>query len=204
MVDMSHIAGLIAGENYPSPFKYADVVTTTTHKTLRGPRGALIFTKKDARELGLKINKAVFPGIQGGPHQNQIAAIAVALKEAQSDEFKKYTAQVKRNAEVLADELQTLGWRIISGGTDSHLLLVDVWNDGNKNEKNAGGITGKEAEEKLEGAGIIVNKNAIPFDERGAADPSGIRLGSAAETTRGLMEKDFKKLAHKIDEVLKK
>lgn len=197
MVDMSHIAGLVAGEAYPSPFAYADIVTTTTHKTLRGPRGALIFVRKDARELWKKIDKAIFPGLQGGPHMNQTAAIAVALKEAKSSAFKKYSKQVIKNAQELAHELTKLGWRIISGGTNSHLILVDVWMDGV-------GIGGKEASDVLEKAGIIVNKNAIPYDTRSPVDPSGIRLGTAAQTTRGDKEKDMKLIARKIDKVLRK
>lgn len=204
MVDMSHIAGLVAGGAYSSPFPYADIVTTTTHKTLRGPRSAMIFAKKDSRELDKKIDKAVFPGLQGGPHLNQIAAIAVALKEAASPAFKKYVAQVVKNAAVLADVLKEKGWRIISGGTDSHLVLIDTWMEGKKHEKGAGAIPGKEASDKLEKAGIIVNKNAIPFDTRSPMDPSGIRIGSAAETTRGKKEKDFKAIATKIDAILKK
>ncbi len=197
MVDMSHIAGLVAGEEYPSPFPYADVVTTTTHKTLRGPRGALIFSRIDGRELYKKIDKAVFPGLQGGPHMNQTAAIAVALKEAASPAFKKYTRQVILNAQTLASALGALGWRIISGGTDSHLILVDVWMDGK-------GIGGQEANDKLEAAGIIVNKNGIPYDTRSPIDPSGIRLGTAGETTRGARTKDMMLLATKIDKVLRK
>jgi glycine hydroxymethyltransferase len=204
MVDMSHIAGLVAGGAYPSPFPYADIVTTTTHKTLRGPRAALIFVKKDARELNKKIDKAVFPGLQGGPHANQIAAAAVALKEAATPSFKKYARQVVKNAVTLADELRKYGWRLISGGTDSHLMLVDTWNGGQKNEHGAGGVSGKEASDKLEKIGIIANKNAIPFDTRPPADPSGIRLGTAAETTRGRREKDFKNIAKRIDEALRK
>ncbi len=203
MVDMSHIAGLVAGRVYPAPFPYADIVTTTTHKTLRGPRAALIFVRSDARELDKKIDKAVFPGLQGGPHINQIAAVAVALKEADSSKFEKYARQVVKNAAVLAGELSGLGWRIISQGTDSHLILVDTWNGGVKNEKGAGAVAGKDASSKLEVAGIIVNKNAIPFDSRSPFDPSGIRLGTAAETTRGAKEKDMKKIAQKIDKVLK-
>ena len=195
MVDMSHIAGLVAGKAYPSPFPYADIVTTTTHKTLRGPRGALIFAKKDSRELGKKIDKAVFPGLQGGPHMNQTAAIAIALKEAMSPAFKKYAVQVKKNAVALAGALTKLGWRIISGGTDSHLILVDV---------SGAGIGGAEASDRLERAGIIVNKNAIPFDMRPPVDPSGIRLGTAGETTKGRKEKDMIALAKKIDAVLRK
>jgi len=209
MVDMSHIAGLVAGGAYPAPFPYADIVTTTTHKTLRGPRSALIFVRKDVpgqgpvRELDKKIDKAVFPGLQGGPHENQIAAVAVALKEAASPAFKKYAKQVVKNAAALADELHKRGWRLISGGTDSHLILIDTWNGGVKNAKGAGAVTGKDASDKLEKAGIIVNKNGIPFDKRPPVDPSGIRIGSAAETTRGKKEKDFRAIAKKIDEVLR-
>lgn len=194
MVDMSHVAGLVAGKAYPSPFPYADIVTTTTHKTLRGPRGALIFSKVDSRELNKKIDRAVFPGLQGGPHMNQTAAIAVALKEAATPVFKKYARQVILNAQTLARELSILGWRIISGGTESHLILVDVAKEG---------IGGKEASDKLEKAGIIVNKNAIPYDTRPPVDPSGIRLGTAGETTRGKKEKDMITLAKKIDKVLR-
>jgi len=197
MVDMSHIAGLVAGGEYPSPFRYADVVTTTVHKTLRGPRAALIFSRKDERELDKKIDKAVFPGLQGGPHLNQIAAVAVALKEAASPAFKKYAKQIIRNAAVLAEELQKRGWRLVSGGTNSHLILVDTWMDGK-------GISGAEASSRLEKEGIIVNKNTIPFDMRKPFDPSGIRLGTAAETTRGKKEKDMRKIAKRIDEILRK
>lgn len=193
MVDMSHIAGLVAGGAHPSPFPYADIVTTTTHKTLRGPRGAMIFVKKDARGLDAKIDKAVFPGLQGGPHENAIAATAVALGEALRPDFRRYAKQVVKNAKALAGGLQKLGWRIVSGGTDNHLLLVDTW---------ANGVSGKEASEKLERAGIIVNMNTIPFDTRKPMDPSGIRLGTPAETTRGAKEGDMKKLAATIDRVL--
>ena len=203
MVDMSHIAGLVAGGVYPSPFEYADIVTTTTHKTLRGPRGALIFVKKDERELDKKIDKAVFPGLQGGPHQNQTAGIAVALKEASTSAFKKYAKQIIKNTAVLANELSKLGWRVVSGGTDSHLLLLDTWNNGKKNEKGAGAVSGKEASLKLERKNIIVNMNAIPFDTRSPNDPSGIRLGGAAETTRGRKEKDFINIAKTIDKILR-
>ncbi len=197
MVDMSHFAGLVAGKEYPSPFQYADVVTTTVHKTLRGPRSAMIFAKVDERELGKKIDKAVFPGLQGGPHLNQIAAVAVALKEASSPAFKKYAKQVVKNANALATELKKLGWKIISGGTDSHLVLMDTWMNGR-------GLPGKEASDRLEKNGIIVNKNTIPGETRSPMDPSGIRLGSAAETTRGKKEKDFVNIARKIDSILKK
>jgi glycine hydroxymethyltransferase len=210
MVDMSHIAGLVAGKAYPSPFLYADVVTTTVHKTLRGPRSALIFSRLDKKvsktnkegkvieqTFGDLIDKAVFPGLQGGPHDNQIAAVAVALKEANTPAFRKYAEQIKKNAKVLAEELSKKGWRIISGGTDSHLILVDTWMEGK-------GISGKESSDRLEKEGIIVNKNAIPFDTRPPTDPSGIRLGTAAETTRGKKEKDMKKIAERIDKILRK
>ncbi len=212
MVDMSHIAGLVAGGVYESPFDYADIVTTTTHKSLRGPRSAMIFSKKDkfvTDHKGKKhsfaelIDKAVFPGIQGGPHQNQIAAIAVALKEASAPDFKKYAKQVIKNADALAKELQKLGWRVVSAGTETHLILVDTWNGGVRNEMGCGAIAGKEAELLLEKAGIIVNKNTVPNDPRGPFDPSGIRLGTPAETTRGKKEADFIKIAQKIDKALK-
>lgn len=191
MVDMSHVAGLVAGGVYPTPFKYADIVTTTTHKTLRGPRSALIFSKK---EFSKAIDRSVFPGLQGGPHINQIVAVAVCLKEAQSRSFKTYAKQVIKNAKALAEELKKLGWRLVSGGTDSHLILVDTISQG---------ISGKEASDKLGKVGIIVNKNAIPFDKRTPFDPSGIRLGTSAETTRGKKEKDFIKIAQKIDKTLR-
>lgn len=205
MVDMSHIAGLIAGRVYTSPFSYADVVTTTTHKSLRGPRSAMIFSKRDKTVKSAKgkeqsisdlIDKAVFPGLQGGPHNNQIAAIAVALYEADTEEFKEYARQVVLNARVLSEELKNRGWKIISGGTDSHMVLVDTWMDGK-------GISGSEASDRLEKVGIIVNKNTIPGETRSAFDPSGIRLGTCAETTRGKDENDFIKIAEKIDQVLK-
>lgn len=198
MVDMSHIAGLVAAGEHPSPFPYADVVATTTHKTLRGPRAGLIFSRIDKRELDKKIDKAVFPGIQGGPHLNQIASVAVALAEAAKPEFKTYAKQIIKNAKTLATELKKKGWRIISDGTDNHLLLVDVTGS------TDGKITGKIASEKLEKEGIIVNKNTIPFDTRTPADPSGIRLGTAAETTRGKKEKDMIKIAERIDKILRK
>jgi len=196
MVDMSHIAGLVAGKAYASPFLYADIVTTTVHKTLRGPRSAMIFSMVDERELYKKIDKAVFPGLQGGPHLNQIAAVAIALKEASLPVFKTYAKQVVKNADTLAKELKKLGWKIISGGTDTHLVLVDTW-------MNGIGVSGKEASDRLEADGIIVNKNTIPGETRSAMDPSGIRLGTAAETTRGKKEKDMIKIAQKIDKILR-
>ena len=197
LCDMSHLAGLVAGGAYSSPFGYADVVTTTTHKTLRGPRSALIFSKIDTRNLSTKIDKAVFPGIQGGPHMNQIAAVAAALKEASEPKFKMYAKQVILNAKAFAKVLQKHGWRIVTGGTDSHLLLVDTWMNGK-------GIPGDVASVVLEKEGIVVNKNTIPGETRKPMDPSGLRLGTAAETTRGWKEKDFEKLATKIDLILKK
>lgn len=196
MVDMSHLSGLVAGDAYPSPFPYADVVTTTVHKTLRGPRSAMIFVKRDKREMDKKIDKTIIPGLQGGPHENQIAAVAVALKEASTPSFKKYAQQIIKNAQALSDALQKKGWRVITGGTDSHLLLVDTWMSGK-------GVSGKEASDRLEKAGIIVNMNTIPQDPRGVMDPSGIRIGTAAETTRGKKEKDMKAIAEKIDKVLR-
>lgn len=195
-VDMSHFAGLVAGGALPSPFPYADSVMTTTHKSLRGPRHALMFVKKDVREFDKKLDKTVIPGLFGGPHNNTVAAVAVALKEADSKEFKTYAKQVIKNAKILAKALQKLGWRVVSGGTDTHLILVDVWMDGK-------GLSGKEASAKLEKAGIIVNMNTIPGDKKGVLETSGIRLGTCAETTRGKTEKDMQKIAEKIDKILK-
>ncbi len=197
LCDMSHLSGLVAGGAYPAPFAYADVVTTTTHKTLRGPRSALIFSKIDTRNLPAKIDKAVFPGIQGGPHMNQIAAVAVALKEAAEPKFKTYAKQIIVNAKAFAKALQKHGWRIVTGGTDSHLLLVDTWMGGK-------GLPGDAASIVLEKEGIVVNKNTIPGETRSPMDPSGLRLGTAAETTRGFKEKDFEKLAARIDSILRK
>ncbi len=196
-VDISHFAGLIAGGAYPSPFLYADSVMTTTHKSLRGPRQAILFVKKDERNFDKKLDKMVIPGLFGGPHENNIAGVAVALAEAMKPEFKKYAKQIIKNAKVLAKELQKLGWHIISGGTDSHLILMDTWLEGK-------GISGKEASAKLEKAGIIVNMNTIPGDTRSVMDPSGIRLGTCAETTRGKKEKDMINIAKKMDKILRK
>ena len=192
LADISHTAGLIAGGVLPSPFPHAHVVTTTTHKTLRGPRAALIFARTD---LATRIDKAVFPGLQGGPHLNQIAAVAVALEEAAKPKFKTYAAQTVKNAQALAGELAKHGWNIVSGGTDTHLFLLDT---------ASRGVTGKEASDVLERAGIIVNKNTVPFDTRSPQDPSGIRIGTAAVTTRGMKERDMKKLAARIAETLRK
>ncbi|MDX1607893.1 MAG: serine hydroxymethyltransferase [Candidatus Spechtbacterales bacterium] len=192
MADMAHIAGLVAGGQHPSPFEHCDIVTTTTHKTLRGPRGAMIFSRGD--ELAVKVNKAVFPGLQGGPHNQQTAAIAVAMKEALAPEFKKYAEQIVKNAKVLARELKNKGYDIISGGTENHLFLVDVTNKG---------MSGGEAEKLLEQAGIIANRNTIPNDPRKPFDPSGIRIGTPAVTTRGMADVEMKKIADFIDRALK-
>ena len=202
--DISHFAGLITGGVYPSPFSYVDSVMTTTHKSLRGPRQAILFVKKDdpstplgaRRDFDKKLDKMIIPGLFGGPHENNIAGVAIALKEAGTPQFKKYAKQVVKNAKVLASELQKLGWHIVSGGTDSHLILMNTWMDGK-------GIGGKEASERLEKAGIIVNMNTVPGDTRSVMDPSGIRLGTCAETTRGKKEKDMINIARKIDKVLR-
>jgi len=203
-VDMSHFAGLVAGGVYPSPFPYADSVMTTTHKSLRGPRQAILFVKKDAREFDKKLDKMVIPGLFGGPHENNIAGVAIALKEATTPAFRQYAKQVVKNAKTLADELKKLGWHIVSGGTDSHLILMDTWMQGpSAGLGQAGGVSGKDASAMLEKNGIIVNMNTIPGDPRGVMDPSGIRLGTCAETTRGKKEKDMLVLARKIDKILK-
>ena len=191
MVDMAHIAGLVAAGLHPSPVPYADVVTTTTHKTLRGPRGGLILCR-DA-EFGKQFNKAIFPGIQGGPLMHVIAAKAVAFKEALSDEFKVYQQQVLDNAKALADELVKKGFRIVSGSTDNHLMLVDL------RSKN---ITGKEAQFLLDEIGITANRNTIPFEPLSPFVTSGIRLGTPALTTRGLKEEDIREVADIIADVI--
>ena len=191
MVDMAHIAGLVAAGQHPSPVPYADIVTTTTHKTLRGPRGGLILGRDE--ELGKKINKAVFPGIQGGPLMHVIAAKAVALGEALKPSFKEYGAQVVKNAAALADELTKLGYRIVSGGTDTHVMLVDLTNKD---------VTGKEAQTLLDEVNITSNRNTIPFEPRSPFVTSGIRLGSPALTTRGFREEDMREVARIIAHVL--
>ena len=191
MVDMAHIAGLIAAGLHPSPLPYADVVTSTTHKTLRGPRGGLILCK-DA-EFGKQFNKAIFPGTQGGPLMHVIAAKAVAFFEALQPEFKEYAAQIIKNAKVLADTLTADGFRIVSGGTDNHLMLVDL------TSKN---ITGKEAQNVLDEVNITANKNTIPFEPRSPFVTSGLRLGSPALTTRGFKEDDMREVADIIALVL--
>ena len=191
LVDMAHIAGLVAAGLHPDPIPYADVVTTTTHKTLRGPRGGMILCK-DA-EFGKQFNKAIFPGIQGGPLMHVIAAKAVALGEALQPAFKEYAAQIIKNAKVLADKLTADGFRIVSGGTDNHLMLVDL------TSKN---ITGKEAQNLLDEVNITANKNTIPFEPRSPFVTSGLRLGSPALTTRGFKENDMAEVADIIALVL--
>lgn len=191
LVDMAHFAGLVAGGVHPSPIPYADVVTTTTHKSLRGPRGAIIMCKK---EYAAAIDKAVFPGIQGGPHNNITAAMAVAFKEAATDEFKEYTQQVIKNAHALAETLVEKGFELITGGTENHLLLIDLTDKG---------ITGKAAAKVLDTAGLVVNYNAVPFDKRKPWDPSGIRLGTAAVTSRGFKEQEMRQVGEWIDTVVK-
>jgi glycine hydroxymethyltransferase len=190
MVDMAHIAGLVATGAHPSPVPYADFVTTTTHKTLRGPRGGAILCKSQFAE---KIDKAIFPGIQGGPLMHVIAAKAVCFEEAMQDDFKDYINQVVINAKVLCSELIEYGFRIVSGGTDNHLMLVDLTNKG---------ITGKDAEKLLDSVGITVNKNTIPFETTSPYITSGIRIGTPATTTRGFKEDEMKKIAELINETL--
>ncbi|RLB01690.1 MAG: serine hydroxymethyltransferase [Deltaproteobacteria bacterium] len=190
MADMAHIAGLVAAEVHPSPVPHCHFVTSTTHKTLRGPRGGFILCKNDYADL---IDRTVFPGIQGGPLMHVIAAKAVCFKEAMTEEFRAYQRQVVRNAQRLAQALQGHGFRVVSGGTDNHMLLVDL------SDKD---ITGKEAEEALERAGITVNKNVIPFDKRGPSLTSGIRLGTPVVTTRGMKEEEMELIASMIAEVL--
>ena len=191
MVDMAHIAGLVAGGMHPNPLPWADVVTTTTHKTLRGPRGGMILAK-DA-EFGAQFNKAIFPGVQGGPLMHVIAAKAVALHEALQPSFKEYAAQVVKNAKKLAASLQEKGFRIVSGGTDNHLMLVDL---------RSKGVTGKEAQHLLDGVGITATRNTLPFEPLSPFVTSGLRLGSPALTTRGFKEADMEEVAAIIALVL--
>jgi glycine hydroxymethyltransferase len=202
MVDMAHFAGLVAAKVYPDPVPYADIVTTTTHKTLRGPRGAMILCKvadrlhpDDKKNLAQKIDSAIFPGIQGGPLDHCVAAKAVALLEAMQPEFVEYQKQVLLNAKALAETLVAEGIRVITGGTDNHLVLIDL---------TGIELSGKEGETLLDSVGIYTNKNMIPFDTRKPLDPSGLRIGTPALTTRGLKETDLRAVGHAIAEVLKK
>ncbi len=204
LADMSHVAGLVAGGVHPNPVGIADVVTTTTHKTLRGPRGAIILcngnpstptkkVEKTRENIPSLIDRAIIPGIQGGPHNHQTAAIAVALKEAMQPEFKIYAEQIVKNAQTLASELLTFGYELVTGGTETHLILVNL------NNKN---ITGAIAEKALGKAGITVNKNTVPFDPRKPFDPSGIRMGTPALTTRGMKEAEMKIVANLINRAI--
>jgi len=190
LADISHISGLIVAGAHPDPTPYADVVMTTTHKTLRGPRGAMIMCRK---ELAEKIDKAVFPGLQGGPHNHTTAAIAVALKEAATPEFKQYGHQIVRNAKALAAELTARGFNLVSGGTDNHLILIDL-----TNKK----IIGKKAAQALDRAGIVCNSNTVPYDPRKPFSPSGIRMGTPAVTSRGMGEAEMKQIGTWIDEIV--
>lgn len=190
MVDMAHFAGLVAGGAHPSPLPFADVVTTTTHKSLRGPRGAMILCRE---EYAADIDKAVFPGIQGGPHNNTTAAMAVAFREAETEEFRSYARQVVANSQALADILIAKGFNLITGGSENHLLLIDM------TSRNIGG---KPAAKALDKAGLVVNYNAIPFDPRKPNSPSGIRIGTAAVTSRGFTQKEMTQVGEWIDAVI--
>ena len=193
MVDMAHVAGLVAGGVHPNPCKYADVITSTTHKTLRGPRGGIILWNDE--KLTKAINSAVFPGIQGGPLEHIICAKGICFEEAMTEEFKDYARQVVKNAKVFADKFIELGWKVISNGTENHMFVLDVY--------NSIGLTGKQAEEILDEVNITVNKNQIPNDELPPMKSSGIRIGTPAMTTKGWKEEDFIKLAELINHILK-
>ena len=192
MVDMAHVAGLVAGGVHPSPIPFADVVTSTTHKTLRGPRGGIILTNSE--DIIKRVNKAVFPGVQGGPLEHIIAGKGICFEEALKPEFKEYAKQVVKNAKAFSDEFIKNGWKVISNGTDNHMFVLDVY--------NSIGVTGKEAEEELDKINITVNKNQIPNDTLPPLKSSGIRIGTPAMTTRGWKEKDFINLAHKMMDCL--
>ena len=205
LADISHISGLIVGGVHPSPVGIADVIMTTTHKTLRGPRGAMIMcngnvstpikkVERTKENLPTLIDRAVFPGMQGGPHNHQTAAIAVALREAGTEEFKQYAKQIVKNSQALSKELTDRGFNLVTGGTDNHLLLIDVSNLG---------VSGKEAEDALSKIGITVNKNTVPFDPKGPFNPSGIRLGTPAITSRGMTEEHMSLIAEWIDKAIK-
>jgi glycine hydroxymethyltransferase len=191
MADISHISGLVAGGVLDNPMPYFDVVTTTTHKSLRGPRGAIILAKE---KYSKQIAKSVFPGMQGGPHLNVIAGIAIALEKSQTEEFRTYAKQILKNAQVLAGEFTRHGFRLVSGGTDNHLMLIDLSDQG---------LAGVEAEAKLEAVGIYVNKNMIPYDTRKPNDPSGIRIGTPAVSARGMKESEMKQIGGLIADTLK-
>lgn len=192
MVDMAHIAGLVAAGVHPSPFGLADIITTTTHKTLRGPRGGLIFCKP---ELATAVDGAVFPGSQGGPLEHVIAGKAVAAEEACTPEFKEYIYQVVKNCKAMANEFQSLGYKVVTGGTDNHLFLLDLTDTG---------LTGKQVQDELDKYGITLNKNCIPNETRSPVETSGVRIGTAAMTTKGYKENDFVIVADRIDDIIKK
>ena len=192
MVDMAHIAGLVAAGEHPSPFGLADVITTTTHKTLRGPRGGLIFCRP---ELAKKVDSAVFPGTQGGPLQHVIAGKAVAAEEALTPAFRAYARSVVANCRAMAAEFMAMGYRVVTGGTDNHLFLLDLTDTG---------LTGKEVQEELDRCGITLNKNCVPGDRRSPFQTSGVRIGTAAMTTRGYTAEDFCRIARRIDEVIRR
>lgn len=191
MVDMAHIAGLVAAGDHPSPFGLADIITTTTHKTLRGPRGGLIFCKP---ELAKKVDSTIFPGTQGGPLEHVIAGKAVAAEEACTEEFKNYIHDVVGNCKAMCDEFISMGYKIVTGGTDNHLFLVDL---------TATGLTGKEVQDELDKHHITLNKNCVPTEARSPQQASGVRIGTAAMTTKGYKKEDFIKVAHDIDKVIK-
>ena len=191
MVDMAHVAGLVAAGEHPSPFGLADVITTTTHKTLRGPRGGLIFCRP---ELAKKLDSAVFPGTQGGPLQHVIAGKAVAAEEALTPAFRAYIHAVVANSRAMADEFTAMGYKVVTGGTDNHMFLLDLTDTG---------LPGKQVQEALDGAGITLNKNCVPGDRRSPFQTSGVRIGTAAMTTRGYTAEDFRRVAHRIDAVLR-
>lgn len=194
MVDMAHIAGLVATEEHPSPFSLADIVTTTTHKTLRGPRGGLIFCKP---ELAKKIDSAVFPGAQGGPLEHVIAGKAICAEEALQPEFKAYIQQVKKNAKAMANAFQELGYTIVSGGTDNHMFLLDL-------RAKYPNVTGRQVQDLLDEANITLNKNCVPNETRSPKETSGVRIGTPAMTTRGWKEQDFIECAQTIDNLINK
>ena len=191
MVDIAHIAGLVATGYHPTPFGYADIVTTTTHKTLRGPRGGLIFCKE---ELAKKIDSAIFPGTQGGPLQHVIAGKAIAAEEALTPEYKEYIGKVVESCRVMAEEFVKMGYKVVTGGTDNHLFLVDLTDKG---------VSGKQVQEACDAVGITLNKNCVPNETRSPMQTSGVRIGTAAMTTKGFTAKDFVETAHKIDKVIK-
>merc|ERR1711865_1339217 len=193
MMDMAHISGLIATKEQTSPFDYCDVVTTTTHKSLRGPRAGMIFFRKDERGFEPLINQAVFPALQGGPHEHQIAGVATQLKEVMTPEFKVYSQQVKKNANALAEKLQSKGYKMASGGTENHLVLWDL---------KPAGITGSKFEKACDSVCITLNKNCVPGD-RSAVTPGGVRIGAPALTTRKMVETDFEQIGVFMDKAMK-